>query len=778
MQLENILKKGKTFGKNFIIGATLTALTLPFFSCSKNPTESEKNDSPPLAELSSQAEILSEKTLNNISSYGNGILVFSESLEELNSVVVGDIVVGGTSSKTPQGILRKVDFISSDRKIIQTSYTTLEEVLNKGSFEIKKSLTPSEISNSKFVVGVTQKQESTEFFDFNLAIDNVVLYDLDNNLSTTDDQVIANGGLSFNSDFNFGVEINNSQLEKVVFENVTNEKSQLKITSKLSLLNIHKISTIAEYNFSPFVAAWVPTLPPLPIVVTPKLKVQVGVDGKISTNFEANVAQEAMLNAGISYSDQRWSPILDFSNSFEFSKPIFTLDDCYVNASAGSQLDLFLYGIAGPSAQIKGSLNFDLDTDRNPLWKLLGGLKANLNFSGGILGKSILNYSKQVLDYEKILLQSQTLPLVASLITTPSSGNAPLEVLLDASNSTPKESIIKYIFVFGDGSSDYTETPQNFSDGIFDGRTKHIYFNVGQFEPKIIIEDNLGNQNSLAKEIFVEPQIVEDSLIRITYKDTETNYSNPKWSPDGLRIVCVENKNGFNVLKIMNSDGSDLKEIPYVGEATAPSWSSQNKIAYNSDVWTSEIFIINPDGTNKKQLTYNNVCDWSPTFSPDGLKIAFTSMLNSDDQEIYVMNSDGTSKIQITSNIYHDYNSSWSPLDSKIAFVSNRDGNNEIYVMNSDGTNQIRYTYNSANDINPAWSPGGNKIFFATNINGDYEIYVMNSDRTNLKNITNFQFQDDKTPSISPDGKYIVFERAGDIYKMILPQEFQDPKIK
>jgi Tol biopolymer transport system component len=76
-----------------------------------------------------------------------------------------------------------------------------------------------------------------------------------------------------------------------------------------------------------------------------------------------------------------------------------------------------------------------------------------------------------------------------------------------------------------------------------------------------------------------------------------------------------------------------------------------------------------------------------PAWSPDGRKIAFRSTRNGN-RDIYVMNADGSGKRNLTRNAASDSRPSWSPDGRKIAFVSNRDGRLEAHVMNADGSGQ------------------------------------------------------------------------------------------
>ena len=73
-----------------------------------------------------------------------------------------------------------------------------------------------------------------------------------------------------------------------------------------------------------------------------------------------------------------------------------------------------------------------------------------------------------------------------------------------------------------------------------------------------------------------------------------------------------------------------------------------------------EVFVMDADGANKRQLTHNNYFDAIPVWSPDGGRVAFNSVRDGD-IEIFVMEVDGTNVRQLTHNNYLDWATAWLP---------------------------------------------------------------------------------------------------------------------
>lgn len=201
----------------------------------------------------------------------------------------------------------------------------------------------------------------------------------------------------------------------------------------------------------------------------------------------------------------------------------------------------------------------------------------------------------------------------------------------------------------------------------------------------------------------------------------------------------------------------------------------------------SEIYMMNPDGSNPVNLSNHPDSDASAAWSPDGTRIAFVSRRDGD-SEIYVMSADGSGFANLTHHPDSDYFPVWSPDGEHIAFQSDREStgpvlsiepkislsgfNLEIFVMNVDGTGQTNVSNDSAWDAYPSWSPDGDRIVFESDRDEEgpvilvldglgHEIYVVDADGDHLANLSNSP-EDDGRPRWSPAGGKIVFESYRD----------------
>lgn len=176
-----------------------------------------------------------------------------------------------------------------------------------------------------------------------------------------------------------------------------------------------------------------------------------------------------------------------------------------------------------------------------------------------------------------------------------------------------------------------------------------------------------------------------------------------------------------------------------------------------------EIYVMDANGRNQRQLTNSPADDADPCWAPDGSRIAFSSDRNGN-YDIYAMGADGSGPVNLTGQPVNDRNPSWSPDGKHILFDRGQLdlAVSDIAIMDADGANQRRFFPQPRTCAQPSWSPDGRRIAFANRRGDDWEINVVDVDGWNETNLTN-HVGGDMYPAWSPNGRQIAFISFRDV---------------
>ena len=208
-------------------------------------------------------------------------------------------------------------------------------------------------------------------------------------------------------------------------------------------------------------------------------------------------------------------------------------------------------------------------------------------------------------------------------------------------------------------------------------------------------------------EVFLVDPTTGDATNLSRSPKSEDRY--PCWSPDGKRVAFISDRAGGANLFVMNADGGNVKQLTHTTAICyMPSWVG-DRIVLGMHGLRPEMATIRDDGTDLRMLGEGH----DPCLSPDGKKIVYTGQA-SGGVTVFVMDADGGNKRQLVkeSNSWGAVFPSWSPDGKQIVYSFKAGEALELFLVAADGSNLRQLTHLGKVATPAAWSPDGQWISF------------------------------------------------------------------
>lgn len=211
-------------------------------------------------------------------------------------------------------------------------------------------------------------------------------------------------------------------------------------------------------------------------------------------------------------------------------------------------------------------------------------------------------------------------------------------------------------------------------------------------------------------------------------------------------------------LMVADSDGYNPQVVVRSRESLlSPTWSPDGKrIAYVSFESGNSTIYIQDLGTGSRQVVSNSKgINSAPAFSPDGNRLAL-SLSKGGNPDIYIMDLGSRATTQVTKHFAIDTEPRWAPDGQTLYFTSDRSGKPQIYQVSPGGGEPTRVTFEGQYNASPSIiNAKGLKLAMVQGSGNVYRIAIL--DRATNQSIMVSPGSQDEAPSFAPNGSMLLF---------------------